>query len=273
MRPRILANAVLSRPQPRVPSDAPRSPSSTCSPADHHLGGPRRSAVHPGRRGDAGFRQDPKGRRAAERAGHVRPRGHHPLWATEFWWETDPPSPSGVHPRTQARWMPEALYLLWKQGVKVAINVQIRDEQEYQGFPFDPLTSGLFFFDGEPKPSASRLQVPLITERRSPNRLLAWGKAPSAGVVRIQVKRRGRTANAQRGSGSGRATCSRDGCECAATAGCGRASARNGARSGASVGRDGRVRSDAQRKSRETGGTLMGEVGLVPGVEIGAAVR
>ncbi len=154
-------------------------------------GGPRRSAVHPDDAAMPDFDRIRRVVRAAERAGHVRPRGHHPLWATEFWWKTDPPSPSGVHPRTQARWIAEALYLLWKQGVKVAINVQIRDERDYQGFPFDPLTSGLFFFDGEPKPSASSFRFPFVTERRSPNRLLAWGKAPSAGVVRIQVKRRG----------------------------------------------------------------------------------
>lgn len=154
-------------------------------------GGPRRSAIHPDDAAMPDFDRIRRVLRAAERAGHVRPRGHHPLWATEFWWMTDPPNPSGVPPRTQARWIAEALYLLWKQGVKVAINVQIRDARYYHQFPFDPQTSGLFFFDGEPKPSASSFRFPFVTERRSPNRLLAWGKAPSAGVVRIQVKRRG----------------------------------------------------------------------------------
>jgi hypothetical protein len=127
--------------------------------------------------------------RAAERAGRIRPGGRHPLWATEFWWITDPPSRRGVAPRTQARWIAEALYLLWKQRVRVAINVLIRDEPYHPNNPTRTLQSGLFFLNGEPKPSARSFRFPFVTERRSPQTILAWGKAPREGVVRIELKR------------------------------------------------------------------------------------
>lgn len=152
-------------------------------------GGPRSSAIHPDDAAMPDFDRVRRVLRAAERAGHVRPRGRHPMWATEFWWITDPPSIFGVPPRTQARWIAEAFYLLWKQRVRVAINVQIRDDPYYPDDPFRTIQSGLFFLDGEPKPSARSFRFPFVTERRSPKRIVAWGKAPREGVVRIEVKR------------------------------------------------------------------------------------
>jgi hypothetical protein len=153
-------------------------------------GGPRRSAIH---RDDAAmpdFRRIRRVLRAAERAGRVLPRGRHPMWATEFFWNTNPPSILGVPPPTQARWIAEAFYLLWKQGVRVAINIPIRDDPYDPGNPYLSVQSGLFFLNGEPKPSARSFRFPFVTERRSPRRIVAWGKAPREGLVRIQVKRR-----------------------------------------------------------------------------------
>ena len=152
-------------------------------------GGPRRSAIH---RDDAAMPDFDRVRRvlrAAERAGHIRPRGPHPVWATEFWWITDPPSSLGVPPRTQARRIAETLYLLWKQRVSVGINVLIRDNPYFPDDPFGSLQSGLFFVDGEPKPSARSFRFPFVTERLSPKKIIAWGKAPLEGVVRIERKR------------------------------------------------------------------------------------
>ena len=92
-------------------------------------------------------------------------------------------------PRTQARWIAEAFYLLWKQRVSVAINVQIRDDPYHPDAPVQTLQSGLFFLDGEPKPSARSFRFPFVTERLSPKRIVAWGKAPREGMVRIERKR------------------------------------------------------------------------------------
>jgi hypothetical protein len=153
-------------------------------------GGPRRSAIHPDDAAMPDFNRIRRVLRAAERARHVRPRGPHPLWATEFWWTTDQTMSFGVSPRVQARWIAEAFYRLWKQRVNVAINVPLRDTPHNPRSPFLTMRSGLFFLDGEPKPSARSFRFPFVTERRSPKRIFAWGKAPLEGVVRIEVKRR-----------------------------------------------------------------------------------
>jgi hypothetical protein len=124
---------------------------------------------------------------AAEKTGHVRPRGHHPLWATELGWYTKPPSIFGVPPRKQARWLEQGLYLLWRQGASVAINFLLRDAPHtnvYAG------SSGVFFPNGQRKPSYKSFRFPFVTHRKSKRKVGAWGKSPTSGTVKIQ--RRGK---------------------------------------------------------------------------------
>ena len=120
---------------------------------------------------------------AAERTGHVRPRGHHPLWATELSWYTKPPSSFGIPPAKQARWLEQGLYLLWKQGASVAVNFLLRDEP-HTGL-FSPST-GVFFYNGQKKPSYTSFRFPFVTHRISNQRVGAWGKAPESGQLEIQ---------------------------------------------------------------------------------------
>jgi hypothetical protein len=73
------------------------------------------------------------------------------------------PRPRG-QPR-QTRYIPQALYLLWRAGVKVVVNFQLRDP------PFDPQNdasadAGLLFSDGSAKPSFEAFRSPLVTEGR-----------------------------------------------------------------------------------------------------------
>jgi hypothetical protein len=131
--------------------------------------------------------------RAAEKADVVRPGGRRPIWATEFWWVSKPPKPSGefakalaVPVRQQARYIEQALYVLWKQRVRVAIQYLIRD----QGGS-DPFQTGLFFSDGDQKPSFQAFRFPFVTDRLSRKRVLAWGRSPEAGKVKIQGRKRG----------------------------------------------------------------------------------
>ena len=70
----------------------------------------------PRRRRDRRFPQLRPLLHAAERTHHVLPGGRHPLWATEFWFFTKPPTNIGVPVNKQARWVEQSLYLLWKQG-------------------------------------------------------------------------------------------------------------------------------------------------------------
>jgi hypothetical protein len=133
--------------------------------------------------------------RAAERADVVRPGGKRPIWATELWWISSPPSPldEAVSERTQARYIEQALYLLWKQRVKVAIQYLIRDpggEDRYQ--------TGLFFTDGREKLAFQAFRFPFVTERVSRKRVRAWGRSPKGGKVKIQGKKSGKWRTLER---------------------------------------------------------------------------
>jgi hypothetical protein len=160
----------------------------------HHpiSGNPRRRARH---HGDATIRELRVIRRMlrkAERAGTVLPPGRRPLWVTELWWETNPPDTfAKVSLRRQARWIDDALYLIWKQRFSAAILLQVRDAPYDPADPFGALQTGVFFVDGSPKPSFKAVRFPFVTERRSAHRLTAWGKSPLSGTLTIQRKRRG----------------------------------------------------------------------------------
>ncbi len=122
--------------------------------------------------------------RGAEKVGTVS-RTKHPVWVTEFWWDSKPPNPVGAPLATQARWIQQSLYLFWKAGASVAINFQIDDATDrpdvHAGFQ-----SGIYFNDGGPKPSLTAFRFPFVTDRTSRNTLLAWGKAPASGKLLIQ---------------------------------------------------------------------------------------
>jgi hypothetical protein len=121
--------------------------------------------------------------RAAESAGVVRPGGKRPVWATEFWWH------DAVPLATQARYVEQALYVLWKQRVEVAIHYFISDSDPYQG---------LFFSDGREKPAFQAFRFPFVTERVSRKRVRAWGRSPKAGKVKIQGKKGGKWRTLER---------------------------------------------------------------------------
>jgi hypothetical protein len=161
----------------------------------HHpiTGNPRRRARHHGDATIPELRVIRRMLRKAERAGKVLPPGRRPLWVTELWWETNPPETfTKVSLRRQARWIDDALYLIWKQRFSAAILLQVRDDPYEPGDPFATLQSGVFFVDGSPKPSFKAVRFPFVTERRSPRHLTAWGKSPLSGALTIERKRHGK---------------------------------------------------------------------------------
>jgi hypothetical protein len=106
--------------------------------------------------------------------------------------------PIGVPVQKHARWLEQALYLLWKQGASAAVNYEIRDE------PYDPtrppqgqVTSGLFFNNGTRKPAYTAWRFPFVTHRTSSTQVGAWGRAPVGGVVRIQQLSQGQWQTVQ----------------------------------------------------------------------------
>jgi hypothetical protein len=123
--------------------------------------------------------------RGAEKAGTAGPGGRHPVWVTEFWWDSNPPNPVGAKLAVQARYIEQSLYLFWKAGASTAINFEIRDTADRPNVHAG-LQSGLYFIDGRPKPSLGAFKFPFVTERTSRNTLQAWGIAPESGKLLIQ---------------------------------------------------------------------------------------
>jgi hypothetical protein len=107
------------------------------------------------------------------------------LWATEFWFNTKPPAGVGVTPKQQARYIAESLYLFWRAGVRVALNLRIADPKG--GGPV--AGSGLYWENGSAKPGAHAFRFPFVGDRRSRKQINLWGKAPKSGRVIIQRKR------------------------------------------------------------------------------------
>jgi hypothetical protein len=126
--------------------------------------------------------------RAAERSGRALPRKRHPVWITETSYDSSPPDPDGVPVATQARWLEEAFYLLWRQGVDTITWFQIRDQLPVPSFAASS-QSGVFFNDGRAKPAATAFRLPLVAERSGPRSLRVWGRSPLAG--RLTIQRRG----------------------------------------------------------------------------------
>jgi hypothetical protein len=147
-------------------------------------GGPRRSASHADDASTADLGRLVRVLRAAERA-KTAPGGRHPVWATEIWWDSKPPNVVGAPLGRHARFIEEALYLLWKAGASVVINLQVRDAVSPHIDFLGGDNSGLFLVDGRPKPAFRAFRFPFVTER-SGKRLRAWGKAPAAGKLVIQ---------------------------------------------------------------------------------------
>jgi hypothetical protein len=160
--------------------------------SDHPIavGGPTRSAVSPLDVTTPNLGRLTTVLDRAESANTVLPRGHKPLWVTEFWYDSNPPDPNGVPLYRQARWYEQDLYLFWKQGASAAITLQIRDDPPGKGYAYTS-QAGIYFLDGTPKPSQVAFRFPFVVERDGKRTVTAWGIPPIAGRLKIQVQRGG----------------------------------------------------------------------------------
>jgi hypothetical protein len=153
-------------------------------PVNNTGGGPPQSAPDPGDATTPDLGRVVNVLRAAEQAGTTLP-GTHPVWVTEFWWDSNPPNSVGANLATQARWIEQSLYFFWKAGASTAIDFQIGDTNDLlnvrAGFQ-----SGPYFIDGTAKPSLTAFRFPFVTERLDTQTLSAWGWAPVGGTLRIQ---------------------------------------------------------------------------------------
>jgi hypothetical protein len=121
---------------------------------------------------------------AARRYHRMLPGGGKPLWVTEVSWDSNPPDPQGVPAATQAQWLAETFYVLWKQGVDTITWFKIRDDPKGAGYQFGN-QSGTFLIDGTAKPSDASFRFPFVVVK-SKTGAAVWAKAPGAGTVAIE---------------------------------------------------------------------------------------
>ena len=126
----------------------------------------------------------------AVRLGRALPRAAKRLWVTEFSYDSNPPDPGGVPAAEQARWLEEAFYLFWAQGVDTVSWYLIRDQPPVPDYA-SSYQSGVYLRDGRAKASAQAFRFPFVVEPAGTG-AAAWGKSPVAGVVAIEVRRGGR---------------------------------------------------------------------------------
>ena len=128
--------------------------------------------------------------RAAERAGVIRSSRRVQFWVTEFGWDTAPPDPKGLPLTLHARWVSEALYRMWKDGVSLVTWFLLRDRP----FPETSTQSGLYFAgtDGvasdRPKPSLRAFRFPFVAFRETGG-IVFWGRTPTSAAATVVVER------------------------------------------------------------------------------------
>jgi hypothetical protein len=131
---------------------------------------------------------------AAEKLGRLQSRGRVRFWVTEFAWDTNPPDPEGVPEKLQARWVSEAMYRMWDQGVSLVTWFFLRDRAS------GPFQSGLYFRSpggiesDMPKLALTAFRFPFVAFREPKTRSVwFWGRSPQGNAtVVIDLRRDGK---------------------------------------------------------------------------------
>jgi hypothetical protein len=157
---------------------------------DHHpysVAGPTFEALNPDDAAIVDMARLIRPLRKAERLRLVGGASRHGVWVTETSWDTNPPDPHGVPIATQARWLAQAFYLLWRQGVTTVMWLLVIDAPPIPDYA-STYQSGTYLLDGSAKPSAQAFRFPFVALRQTHRSVLVWGKAPVGGAVQIERK-------------------------------------------------------------------------------------
>ena len=97
-----------------------------------------------------------------------------PIWVTEFAYQTNPPDPaSGVSLTDQARFLAEALDIVWTSGRVTLFNWYLL--QDGNGDPAADWDSGLLDRTGSPKPAARMFTRPVALHPGAEGTFRVWG--------------------------------------------------------------------------------------------------
>ena len=124
--------------------------------------------------------------RAAVRKGTVLPRRRKRVLVTEISWDSRPPDPDGVGAQTQARWLEDSLFQLWRQGVDTVTWFGLRDQRPVPSYA-ETYQSGVLLASGRAKPAARAFRFPFVMSR-SGGGAVAWGRSPVSGALTIEQR-------------------------------------------------------------------------------------
>jgi hypothetical protein len=116
--------------------------------------------------------------RAGVRAGHVKSAGRIRFWANEFSWDSKPPDKCSPPMSLLKRWIPEAFYRMWANGVDMIAWFQLMDQPRSVSF----YQSGLYFHasrlaSARPKPFIGAFRFPFVALRRGSG-VYVWAHTP-----------------------------------------------------------------------------------------------
>jgi hypothetical protein len=127
---------------------------------------------------------------AAQRAHHIRlTRAGLGFWVTEFSWDSAPPDRQAVPMDTLRQWIPQALHVMWQNGVTHVTWFTLHDDP----MSSSPYQSGLYFNGGSlardrAKPILANFRFPVVVEPQAGG-IRIWGRTPGgvAGGVVLQT--------------------------------------------------------------------------------------
>jgi hypothetical protein len=166
---------------------------------DHHpyaVSGPRRPALNAGDVSVADIHKLTRLVAQAQRRGTALPRGRKGFWTTELSWDSRPPDPQGVPEHTRARWLEEAFFLLWRQGVGTITWFTVRDQPPVPSYS-TTFQAGVLFADGRRKAGATAFAFPFIVYR-SRGSYHYWLRSPASGPLTIEARVGGRWRTVRR---------------------------------------------------------------------------
>ncbi len=146
-------------------------------------GGPTHHAIRPD---DVSLGDLPQMRAvldAATRARHIVSAHRPKFWVTEFSRDSSPPDSGGVPTKLLKRWVPQALWTMWRSGVSLVTWFSLRDESPTVSY----YQSGLFYADGRTKPYVRGFRFPLVAFPRLGG-IYVWGRTPAGAPGRVIVE-------------------------------------------------------------------------------------
>jgi hypothetical protein len=135
--------------------------------------------------------------RAAAQAGHIKSAAAVRFWVNEFSWDSSPPDKCSPPLSLLKRWIPEAFYRMWANGVDLIAWFLLMDQPPTVSF----YQSGLYFHAdrlaaAKPKPFLEAYRFPFVALRRGGG-VYVWAHTPfgKSGLVVVQqrVKRQWKT--------------------------------------------------------------------------------